>query len=105
MLEDLLEREQVLMHPFILGELAVGNLRQRNSTLKHLFKLPQIATATDQEVLHFVDRQAMFGKGIGFIDAHLLVSVMLTRGVQLWTRDKALLAVATRLSLAAAVTH
>jgi predicted nucleic acid-binding protein len=95
----LLESGRVLVHPFIIGELALGNLRQRRVILASLQDLPQANFATDQEVLHFIERHALAGLGIGYIDAHLLVAVQLTAGASLWTRDKRLLRVAERLGL------
>lgn len=92
----------VLGHPFVTGELALGNLRQRDLVLNALRELPQAAVAADEEVLHFIDRQALFGLGIGYMGAHLLAAVRLTAGTKLWTRDRRLQGVATQLGLAAA---
>ena len=91
---------QVLGHPFVVGELALGNLKPRKIVLVSLQKLPQVTTSTDKEVLHFVDRYALYGTGIGYIDAHLLASLRLTPGAVLWTRDKPLQLVAEKLGLA-----
>jgi predicted nucleic acid-binding protein len=96
----LLGAGQVLAHPFALGELALGKLRQRDLILGALRDLPQASVATDAEVLHFIDRHALHGLGIGYVDAHLLAAVQLTTGATVWTRDKRLLAVAVRLGLA-----
>jgi predicted nucleic acid-binding protein len=101
-LAKLLDHGQVLAHPFVIGELALGNLRQRQSVLTYLHDLPQAAVASQEEILHFIDRHALFGAGIGYVDAHLLAAVTLTAGAALWTRDKRLLDVANRLALAAA---
>jgi predicted nucleic acid-binding protein len=87
---------------FVTGELALGNLRQRDLVLNALRELPQAAVAADEEVLHFIDRQALFELGIGYVDAHLLAAVRLTAGTKLWTRDRRLQGVATQLGLAAA---
>jgi predicted nucleic acid-binding protein len=92
----------VLGHPFVTGELALGNLRQRDLVLNALRELPQATVAADEEVLHFIDWQALSGLGIGYVDAHLLAAVRLTAGTKLWTRDRRLQGVATRLGLAAA---
>jgi predicted nucleic acid-binding protein len=92
----------VLGHPFVTGELALGNLRQRDLVLNALRELPQTTVAADEEVLHFIDRHALFGLGIGYVDAHLLAAVRLTAGTKLWTRDRCLQRVATQLGLAAA---
>lgn len=99
-LVTLLDAGMVLAHPFVIGELALGNLRQREIVLKALADLPHASVATDVEVLHFIERQALFGRGIGYIDAHLLAAVQLTAGTELWTKDKRLHAVAVQLGLA-----
>jgi predicted nucleic acid-binding protein len=100
-LAQLLNDGRVLMHPFIIGELALGGLADRKSVLLSLNDLPRSETAMDHEVLRFIETQALFGSGIGYIDAHLLTSVRLTPGTALWTRDKRLEAAAARLRLAA----
>ncbi len=79
----------------------MGNLRDRDIILDELQRLPYTATATDSEVLRFIDRHRMYGLGIGYVDCHLLASVMLTPGASFWTRDKRLLAVASGLGLGA----
>jgi predicted nucleic acid-binding protein len=104
-LTHLLESGQVLVHPFVVGELGLGNLLHREQVLTALQDLPQATTATDAEVLGFIDQAALAGSGIGYIDAHLLAAVRLTPGSQLWTRDKRLLAVTARLGLAYAAAH
>ncbi len=95
-----LEVGGVLTHPFVVGELALGNLRQREVILAALCDLPHAEVATDDEVLAFVNRHALFGLGIGYVDAHLLAAASLTSGASLWTRDKRLLAVAEKLAVA-----
>jgi predicted nucleic acid-binding protein len=104
-LTQLLGDGEVLGHPFVIGELALGNLRQRNAFLSDLRDLPQATVAEDQEVLRLIDREALFGRGIGYVDAHLLAAVRLTVGSKLWTRDRRLQAVAAQLGLAAALSH
>lgn len=86
----LLERSAVLMHPFVVGEIACGNLRDRKSLLELLRDLPAAVVATDDEVMQFIERQALHGKGIGYVDIHLLASVALTGVAKLWTRDQKL---------------
>lgn len=90
----------VLVHPFVIGELALGNLRQRETVLGSLLALRQPVVATDSEVLHFIDRHSLSGGGIGYVDAHLLAAVQLTSGTTLWTFDKRLHRVADRLGMA-----
>jgi len=99
-LTALLDRGLVLTHAFVIGELALGSLRQRAAILGALLDLPQATRATDDEVLAFIDRAGLHGLGIGYVDAHLLASVRLTPDARLWTRDRRLLAAAERLGLA-----
>ena len=104
-LRDLLSKERVLTHPFVIGELAVGRFRSRAAVLEELQYLPRTMIATDGEVLRFIERHTLFGLGIGYIDACLLASAQLTPGASIWTRDKRLLAAAKRFSLAANLAH
>jgi predicted nucleic acid-binding protein len=99
-LKTLLDAGRVLMHPFVIGELALGRMRQREMILAALSDLPRAELATDAEVLGFVDRQALFGRGIGYVDVHLLASVRLAAGAKLWTKDTRLRDVAEELGLA-----
>jgi predicted nucleic acid-binding protein len=101
-LAGLLNKGAVLAHPFIIGELALGQIRQREPVLASLQALPRAAVATDAEVLHFIERNALFGRGIGYVDAHLLAAARLTADASLWTSDKRLHGVADALGLAAA---
>ncbi|WP_275096321.1 type II toxin-antitoxin system VapC family toxin [Sedimenticola hydrogenitrophicus] len=89
-LATLLNSGQVLMHPFVLGELACGNLRQRTELLSLLKNLPQAAVAREEEVLFYIERHELMGRGIGYVDAHLMAAVALDGGARLWTRDKRL---------------
>ena len=95
-----LEAGEVCIHPFVLGELACGNLRNRSEVLGLLGRLPAVVAATDAEAMAFIERRALMGRGLGFLDVHLLASVALASPTRLWTRDKRLAAVATELSLA-----
>jgi predicted nucleic acid-binding protein len=105
-LADLLNTGMVLTHPFIIGELALGNLRRREVVLSALSDLPQASIATDVEVLQFIDNDALFGRGAGYVDIHLLAAVRLTAGSTLWTSDKRLHGIAVQLGLAMALpTH
>ena len=94
-----LEAWQVRVHPFVVGELACGNLRARAEVLGLLQALPPILVATDKEVLFFMAGQNLMGRSIGYVDVHLLASARLG-GALLWTRDKRLHAVATELGMA-----
>jgi predicted nucleic acid-binding protein len=100
-LARLLDDGRVIAHPFVVGELALGSMRQREFILTALQDLPQAVVASDIEVLRFINQQALHGLGIGYVDAHLLASVRLTAGGSLWTRDKRLQSVADRLGVAA----
>lgn len=104
-LTRLLNAGQVLTHRFVIGELALDNLQNRNIVLSALQNLPQATAATDEEALHFIENNALFGTGIGYIDAHLLAAVRLSPGTLLWTRDKRLLAESARLGLCVNLTH
>jgi predicted nucleic acid-binding protein len=99
-LKRLLDAGRVLMHPFVIGELALGRMRQREIILAALSDLPRAELATDAEVLGFVDREALFGRGIRYVDAHLLASTRLSAGATIWTRDTRLCDVAEELGLA-----
>lgn len=98
-LASLLHDGLVLIHPFVVGELACGNLRDRESVLGLLQALPRATVATDTEVLFFIERHALMGQGIGYIDAHLLASASLSRTARLWTRDARLGKVAVEMGL------
>jgi hypothetical protein len=104
-LAALLNGGEVLAHPFVIGELALGNLLPRDPLLSDLRDLPQAIVAEDEEVLRMINRQVLFGRGIGYVDAHLLAAARLTNGSKLWTRDRRLQAVAIRLGLAAVLSH
>ncbi len=97
----LLNTGQVLAHPFVIGELALGNLRQRQLIRNTLDDLPRAILASDEEVLHFIGAYRLFESGIGYVDAHLLAATRLTARATLWTRDKRLGVAADRLGLAA----
>ena len=94
-----LQSSRVLMHPFIVGELACGNLRSRAGVLTLLGELPRAPVATDEEALGFIERRHLMGRGIGYVDVHLLASVALEGTARLWTRDYRLAAVASDLAL------
>jgi predicted nucleic acid-binding protein len=98
-LVSLLNTGTVLTHPFVIGELALGSLHRRDVVLGALRNLPRAVAADDDEVLRFIDAEALAGIGIGYIDAHLLASTRLTPDASFWTRDRRLLSVAARLSL------
>lgn len=96
---NLLHENAVCSHPFVVGELACGSLKDRVSTLALLTNLPQAPSASDEEVLGFINAHALMGKGIGLIDAHLLAATALGRDTKLWSHDKRLDALAYELGL------
>ncbi|MBK8815646.1 MAG: type II toxin-antitoxin system VapC family toxin [Methylococcaceae bacterium] len=100
LLTSLLLQNCVLSHPYIRGELALGNLRQRDTILAALDNLPQAPLVFADEINYFIETHALYGLGIGLIDVHLLASIQLTGHARLWTRDKRLLSVALRMNLA-----
>ncbi len=98
-LVELLGRGQVLTHPFVIGELALGTARQRDRILADLRALPVATVARDDEVLRLIEQETLSGVGIGYVDAHLLAAARLTRDASLWTRDGRLRLAAARLSV------
>ena len=105
MLSASLADGKVLSHPFVIGEVALGTIRPREAVLASLQKLPSATVAAHGDVMHLIERYRLFGRGIGYIDAHLLAAVRLTPPAMLWTRDRRLLAVAINLGLAARLPH
>lgn len=96
-----LREKQVRIHPFVIGELACGKLRQHVTVMRLLHGLPSVLAAGNSEVLHFIEANHLAGRGIGYVDAHLLASAAITPGARLWTMDRRLHAVAAELGLAA----
>lgn len=97
----LLDDREVLVHPHVIGEIALGRLRQRELVIQALQRLPSATIATEVEVLLLIQSDALFGLGVGYVDAHLLAAVRLTPGARLWTRDPRLALVADRMRLGA----
>lgn len=97
---EMLQDASVLMHPFVIGEIALGNLPQREVVLQILEGVPSAAIASTSEVLRFIERHDLAGSGVGYVDAHLVASALMENAT-LWTRDKRLRAVAERLGVAA----
>ena len=100
MLRSLLESGEVLAHPFVVGELACGTLRNRKEILTLLQALPEAQVAEHEEVMRVVEREQLYGQGIGWMDAHLLASARLSRAA-LWTLDRHLSKIASQLNLTA----
>ena len=99
----LLDTQQVSVHPWVTGELACGNLANRSSVLYLLKSQPQVAVASEDEVLFFIEKHRISGKGIGYLDIHFLAAAALGNS-KIWTRDKRLGEVAALLGLNASVT-
>ncbi|MBS0569922.1 MAG: type II toxin-antitoxin system VapC family toxin [Proteobacteria bacterium] len=99
-LAALLEARSVMSHPFVIGELACGWLSNRGKVLAELAGLPVAPLATNDETLGFLERHRLPGRGIGWVDAHLLASAQLIGGEALFTRDKRLRTVAMEMGLA-----
>jgi predicted nucleic acid-binding protein len=95
-----LENGDVVMHPFVIGELACGNLRNRRELLTLWINLPSAPSATDPEALAFIERHKLMGVGLGYVDVHLLASAALAGEARLWTNDRQLATIAGRLDLA-----
>jgi hypothetical protein len=95
----LLADGEALIHPFVIGEVALGHLRTREAVVRELLLLPQAAVATHQEVLQMIERHRLFGTGIGYVDVHLLAAARLMGNAGLWTHDKRLCAAAQKLGL------
>ena len=102
-LASLLLANQVMVHPFIIGEIAVGNLKNRQRVLTTLEGLPTAPIASHEEIMRMIQSHSLFGLGIGYIDIHLLASAKLAAGTHLWTRDQRLDAASTRLHLSSAM--
>ncbi len=94
----MLQRNQVVIHPMIIGELACGNLNNRQPLLKLWSSLKTLTQASHQEVLYFIEHHHLMGIGVGYVDVHLLASVALSMDARLWTNDKRLADVASSLS-------
>ena len=97
-LTDALNEGSVLCHPFIIGELACGNLKNRTRILGLLESLPSVKVAENDEVLQFISKHKLQGQGIGWVDSHLLASTFLTK-CKVWTLDRSLLKVAKALNI------
>ena len=98
-LAELLEAGHSLTHPFVIAELALGNIRNRDMLLGALADLPSTTMANDAEVLGLIEDANLHGRSIGLVDAHLIASVRLTPDTRLWTRDRRLGGVAAELGL------
>jgi predicted nucleic acid-binding protein len=94
----LLEDGQVFCHPFVIGELACGNLRRRAEILSLLADLPRLPALATEDVMSFVEGHRLMGKGLGWVDVHVLAAAVASRET-LWTKDRRLADVANRLGV------
>jgi predicted nucleic acid-binding protein len=98
-MEKYLSRGQIVMHPFIVAEISLGSLRNRQTTLSDMESLLEAKVAALNEVRHMIEAHTLYSKGIGLTDAHLIASCLITPGTQLWTRDVAMKKVAAALGI------
>ena len=104
-LAQALRLNEVCIHPFVIGELACGNFKNRPAVLSLLSGLPSLRTLEPHEVLYFIDQQKLMGRGIGYIDVHLLAATVIAPDTRLWTHDLKLFAAAKALGVAVMETH
>ena len=97
----LLGERHILVHPFVIGEIALGTPNHRTLTLRMLARLPAATPARHAEVMSMVERDRLYGRGVGYVDAHLLAATRLTPNAMIWTRDRRLREAAFALGLAA----
>lgn len=98
-LQRLLRNGDVVIHPAVIGELACGAISRREEVLSDLHRLPAAVVASTEETLFVIETHRLWGKGIGWIDAQLIASALISSGCELWTRDKRLDAVARALGI------
>ncbi len=98
-LVELLNADEVLTHPMVIGELACGSIGNRVEVLSLLAALPHAVVADNDEVLKFIERRKLMGRGLGFIDVHLLAATTLMPGTRLWTRDRRLASTGAKLGI------
>lgn len=104
-MQALLDRREIVIHPFVIGEISLGSLRHRQRVMSDLLALPPTVVAQHDELPAFIERHELFGSGIGYVDVHLLAATMLTPETRLWTRDKRLNDAASRLGVAFSPAH
>ena len=97
-LQKLLEEGGVASHPFIIGELACGNISNRTEILSLMQSLPMLDAIEPEELLLFIEHHKVMGAGLGFVDVHLMAAALLA-GIPLWTQDKKFKQACSRLSI------
>ena len=100
-ISNLAKGQRLLCHPLVIGEIALGSLKDRRTILHELRQLPVGTEASNDEVMALIESRRLYARGIGFIDAHLLASALLTDGTKLWSFDRRLSATASELNCAA----
>jgi predicted nucleic acid-binding protein len=100
-LSALLTRKEAVVHPFVLGELLLGMVANRPALMETFSDLPQAKVATPGEVLVVIDRHRLYGRGIGYVDGHLIASALLMIETRIWSRDRRLMTIAGELGIAA----
>ena len=103
-LKHALNNRQILVHPFILGEMALSHIKDRSGVLEELGALPKAEVARPEEALTYVERHQLYGRGIGWVDVHLVVSSLLCES-EIWTFDRRLSAAATRCGIPVHLEH
>jgi predicted nucleic acid-binding protein len=98
-MQDLLNRGKIATHPFVVGEIALGSLRNRRQKLGAMDSLRKVKVAQMSEVRRMIEAHALYSKGIGLTDAHIIASCLITPGTQLWTRDASMNAMATAIGV------
>lgn len=98
-----LDLGEIIMHPFVLGELALGSMPRYDAVLRALKSLPSAQIARPEEILIMVRENSLMGTGIGYVDAHVLASVVIVPDTHLWTRDKRLRRAAEKFGVASAL--
>ncbi|QRZ15799.1 type II toxin-antitoxin system VapC family toxin [Paracoccus methylovorus] len=98
-LAGLLKAGLVLAHPFVIGELALGSLKDREAVIAAMQGLPRTSVASHAEVMALIEARQLFSLGIGYVDAHLIAATLLAPGTTLWTRDRRLSAAAARVGI------
>ena len=104
-IERLVDRLELYMHPFVIGELAMGSIADRQRAISAWREFPMAKVLRHEDLLALVEQHRLYSRGIGYTDANLLASVLTTSGMQLWTRDKRLFGLASEMGVAARVDH
>ena len=100
-MQALLTAGRIVMHPYVVAEIALGSLKNRSRTFHLMESLWQVNVAGLQEVRHMIETHSLYSRGIGLTDAHLIASCLITPGIQLWTRDERLNNIASALRVCA----